>query len=74
MDAPPGTPLPLSRISMKKIVSVISFKKSRTLMFLAIAGAFPLHTAMAQEAAATTEYKAPAGQLETVIVTAQRRS
>ena len=59
---------------MKKIVSVISFKKSRTLMFLAIAGAFPLHTAMAQEAAATMEYKAPAGQLETVIVTAQRRS
>ncbi|GGE68673.1 TonB-dependent receptor [Massilia psychrophila] len=59
---------------MKKIVSVISFKKSRTLMFLAIAGAFPLQTAMAQEAAAPTEYKAPAGQLETVIVTAQRRS
>ena len=59
---------------MQKIVAIISRKKSRTLMFLAIAGAFPLQAAMAQEAAAPTEYKAPAGQLETVIVTAQRRS
>ena len=59
---------------MPKIVAVISRKKSRTLMFLAIAGAFPLQAATAQEAAAPTEYKAPAGQLETVIVTAQRRS
>ena len=44
-----------------------------TLLCLAIAAAFPLHTAMAQEAA-PAEAKAPAGQLETVIVTAQRRS
>jgi iron complex outermembrane receptor protein len=43
-------------------------------MFAAIAGAFPLHAAMAQEAAPVAEAKAPAGQLETVIVTAQRRS
>ena len=71
---PAENALTLSRISMQKIVAVISRKKSRTLMFLAIAGAFPLPAAMAQEAAASTEYKAPAGQLETVIVTAQRRS
>jgi iron complex outermembrane receptor protein len=59
---------------MKKIQSVISIKKSQTLMLLAIAGAFPLHAAFAQETAPVAEAKAPAGQLETVIVTAQRRS
>lgn len=53
---------------MKIVASRMSFKYSRTLMFVAIAGAFPLHAAVAQEAAPT------AGQLETVIVTAQRRS
>ena len=45
---------------------------SRTLLALAIASAFPLHAAVAQEAAAPPEAKS--GQLETVIVTAQRRS
>lgn len=45
---------------------------TRSLIALAIAGAFPLHAAMAQEAAA--EATAQPGQLETVIVTAQRRS
>ena len=59
---------------MQKIISFMSLKQSRTLMFLAVAGAFPLQAATAQEAAAPTEYKSPAGQLETVIVTAQRRS
>ncbi len=45
---------------------------TRSLIALAIAGAFPLHAAMAQETAApAAEGK---GQLETVIVTAQRRS
>ena len=52
---------------MQRIVPVIVLKKSRSLMLLAIAGAFPLQAAIAQEVA-------PAGQLETVIVTAQRRS
>ncbi|NML62636.1 TonB-dependent receptor [Massilia sp. RP-1-19] len=46
---------------------------ARSLIALAIASAFPLHAAMAQEATAATE-KAQPGQLETVIVTAQRRS
>lgn len=46
---------------------------TRSLIALAIASAFPLHAAMAQEAATATE-KAQPGQLETVIVTAQRRS
>ena len=59
---------------MQKIISFMSLKQSRTLMFLAVAGAFPLQAATAQEAAAPTEYKSPTGQLETVIVTAQRRS
>ena len=59
---------------MQKIISFMSLKQSRTLMFLAVAGAFPLQAATAQEAAAPSEYKSPAGQLETVIVTAQRRS
>ncbi|MDL2355859.1 MAG: TonB-dependent receptor [Pseudomonadota bacterium] len=53
---------------MKKIASRMSFRHSRTLMFVAVAGAFPLQAAVAQEAAPV------AGQLETVIVTAQRRS
>ncbi|RJG27837.1 TonB-dependent receptor [Massilia cavernae] len=47
---------------------------TRSLIALAIAGAFPLHAAMAQEAAPAVEAKAQPGQLETVIVTAQRRS
>jgi iron complex outermembrane receptor protein len=59
---------------MHMVQSLISLKKSRTLMFAAIAGAFPLHAAMAQETAPAVEAKAPSGQLETVIVTAQRRS
>jgi iron complex outermembrane receptor protein len=59
---------------MKKIQSLISLKNSRTLMFLAVAGTLPLQTAFAQESAPAAETKAPAGQLETVIVTAQRRS
>jgi iron complex outermembrane receptor protein len=59
---------------MHMVQSLISLKKSRSLMFAAIAGAFPLHAATAQEAAPAAEAKAPAGQLETVIVTAQRRS
>jgi iron complex outermembrane receptor protein len=46
----------------------------RSLLALAIAGAFPLHSALAQEAAPAAEQKVQAGQLETVIVTAQRRS
>lgn len=45
---------------------------TRSLIALAVAGAFPLHAALAQDA--TAEAKAPSGQLETVIVTAQRRS
>ncbi|WP_426103985.1 TonB-dependent receptor [Massilia sp. TSP1-1-2] len=43
----------------------------RSLIALAIAGAFPLHTAMAQDTQPVANVK---GQLETVIVTAQRRS
>ena len=45
---------------------------TRSLIALAISAAFPLHTAVAQDAAAATQ--AQPGQLETVIVTAQRRS
>ena len=45
---------------------------TRSLVALAISAAFPLHVAFAQEAAATPEAKS--GQLETVIVTAQRRA
>ena len=45
---------------------------TRSPLALAVAGAFPLHAAMAQEARPAEEAKA--GQLETVIVTAQRRS
>ncbi|MCG2586083.1 TonB-dependent receptor [Massilia sp. TS11] len=45
----------------------------RTLLALAVGAAFPLHGAWAEEAKAA-EDKAQAGQLETVIVTAQRRS
>jgi iron complex outermembrane receptor protein len=44
---------------------------TRSMIALAVASAFPLHAAMAQEA---TVEKAEKGQLETVIVTAQRRS
>jgi len=46
---------------------------TRSLIALAIAGAFPLH-AVAQDATAPAEEKAKSGQLETVIVTAQRRA
>jgi iron complex outermembrane receptor protein len=59
---------------MHLVQSLMSLKKSRSLMFAAIAGAFPMHAAMAQETAPVADTKAPAGQLETVIVTAQRRS
>ena len=44
---------------------------TRSLLALAIAGAFPMHAALAQEAQPTEQAK---GQLETVIVTAQRRA
>src|SRR6266571_7537897 len=44
----------------------------RSLIALAVARAFPLQAAMAQDSGA--EAKAQPGQLETVIVTAQRRS
>ncbi|MCU6499709.1 TonB-dependent receptor [Rugamonas sp. A1-17] len=56
---------------------------ARTLIALAVASAFPLHAAMAAEAAADAAAGQPAadapetatkGQLETVIVTAQRRA
>ncbi|MDM5176512.1 TonB-dependent receptor [Massilia sp. DJPM01] len=46
---------------------------TRSLIALAVASAFPLHVAMAQDKPAE-EAKPQAGQLETVIVTAQRRS
>src|ERR1043165_7027343 len=44
-----------------------------SIIALAVAGAFPLHNAMAQEAKPADDNKAT-GQLETVIVTAQRRA
>lgn len=48
---------------------------TRSLIAMAVASAFPLHAAMAQDAQPANEAKrAQAGQLETVIVTAQRRS
>ena len=48
---------------------------ARSLIALAVAGAlFPLRTAMAQETKPVEDAKAQSGQLETVIVTAQRRS
>ena len=47
---------------------------TRSLVAVAIAAAFPLHGAMAQDAAPTADAKAGRGQLEAVIVTAQRRS
>ena len=47
---------------------------TRSLIALAIASAFPMHAAVAQEAKPADEAKAQSGQLETVIVTAQRRS
>src|ERR1700752_3577074 len=46
----------------------------RTLIALAVASAFPFHAALAQEAKPAEAAKAEAGQLETVIVTAQRRA
>lgn len=45
-----------------------------SLIALAVASAFPLHGAFAQEATTTTEEVKKPGQLETVIVTAQRRA
>ncbi|WP_426344410.1 TonB-dependent receptor [Pseudoduganella sp. R-32] len=45
-----------------------------SLIALAVASAFPLHGAIAQEATTTTEEVKKPGQLETVIVTAQRRA
>ncbi|WP_426341589.1 TonB-dependent receptor [Pseudoduganella sp. S-14] len=45
-----------------------------SLIALAVASAFPLHGAIAQEAMTTTEEVKKPGQLETVIVTAQRRA
>ena len=47
---------------------------TRSLIALAIASAFPLHAAMAQETKPADDAKTRSGQLETVIVTAQRRS
>ncbi|MET3134714.1 iron complex outermembrane receptor protein [Oxalobacteraceae bacterium GrIS 1.11] len=47
---------------------------AHSLIALAIAAAFPLHSALAQEVPADDAGKAQPGQLETVIVTAQRRS
>ncbi len=48
-------------------------RAGRTLIALAVASAFPLHAALAQEAKPDEAAKPEAGQLETVIVTAQRR-
>ena len=47
---------------------------TRSLIALAVASAFPLTAAMAQEARPAEASPAQAGQLETVIVTAQRRA
>ena len=47
---------------------------ARTLLALAISAAFPVHAAVAQEAAPSAAKQANSGQLETIIVTAQRRS
>jgi iron complex outermembrane receptor protein len=47
---------------------------TRSLIALAVASAFPLHAAMAQDAKPADDAQAASGQLETVIVTAQRRS
>ncbi|HAT30013.1 MAG TPA: TonB-dependent receptor [Janthinobacterium sp.] len=47
---------------------------ARSLIALAVAGAFPLQAALAQEAPVADAAPAQAGQLETVIVTAQRRA
>jgi iron complex outermembrane receptor protein len=47
---------------------------TRSMIALAVASAFPLHAAMAQEAKAEEAQAQQKGQLETVIVTAQRRS
>jgi iron complex outermembrane receptor protein len=63
---------------MKPSVSRMSLSSCRTLMFLAVASAFPAQAVLAQETAATPAQDAAAaaasGKLETVIVTAQRRS
>ncbi|WP_332879456.1 TonB-dependent receptor [Massilia sp. S19_KUP03_FR1] len=59
-------------------VSRVSLSTCRTLMFLAVASAFPAQAVLAQETATTAAQDAAAaaasGKLETVIVTAQRRS
>jgi len=47
---------------------------ARSLIALAVASAFPLHAAMAADAAADAPETVTKGQLETVIVTAQRRA
>src|SRR5471032_1342139 len=47
---------------------------ARSLIALAVASAFPLHAAMAADAAADSPETVTKGQLETVIVTAQRRA
>jgi iron complex outermembrane receptor protein len=64
---------------MNPPVPRLSLSTCRTLMFLAVASAFPIQQALAQEVtpqpAASEEAAAVAtGKLETVIVTAQRRS
>ena len=51
-----------------------SHSATLSLIALAIASAFPLQAAMAQDATPSGQVKTQAGQLETVIVTAQRRS
>lgn len=64
---------------MKSLGSRLPLPRCRTLMFMAIASAFPMGAALAQETPAAQE--APAGQvtkdgqrLDVVIVTAQRRA
>jgi iron complex outermembrane recepter protein len=59
---------------MKQTDSRSALAGCRTLMFLAVASAFPLQASFAQEAPAAKDGKQQTGQLETVIVTAQRRS
>ena len=49
-------------------------RMKHSLIALAVAGAFPLHSAFAQDTQTTTEEVKKPGQLETVIVTAQRRA
>jgi iron complex outermembrane recepter protein len=63
---------------MKHLGSRLSLPRCRTLMFMAVASAFPMGAAMAQETTATQETSqetATGGQrLDVVIVTAQRRA